>query len=83
MHAILDKYATQQHPKVLAWLAHHPRFVFHFTPTSASWLNAVEGKSRDFEGLPPHPPYHSLFLPSLKTTPSFVRVNLFSILSSW
>ena len=26
-----------------AWLARHPRFVFHFTPTSASWLNAVEG----------------------------------------
>jgi transposase len=28
---------------VRAWLARHPRFVFHFTPTSASWLNAVEG----------------------------------------
>jgi transposase len=27
---------------VLAWLARHPRWVFHFTPTSASWLNAVE-----------------------------------------
>ena len=26
-----------------AWLARHPRWVFHFTPTSASWLNAVEG----------------------------------------
>ena len=26
-----------------AWLARHPRFVFHFTPTSVSWLNAVEG----------------------------------------
>lgn len=25
------------------WLGRHPRFVFHFTPTSASWLNAVEG----------------------------------------
>ena len=25
------------------WLAHHPRWTFHFTPTSASWLNAVEG----------------------------------------
>ncbi len=29
-------------PKVLAWLARHPRSTFHFTPTSASWLNAVE-----------------------------------------
>ena len=43
VHAILDNYATHKHPKVLAWLARHPRFVFHFTPTSASWLNAVEG----------------------------------------
>jgi transposase len=36
-------YAAHKHPKVLEWLAHHPRFVFHFIPTSASWLNAVEG----------------------------------------
>ena len=32
-----------KHPKVRAWLERHPRFHFHFTPTSASWLNAVEG----------------------------------------
>jgi transposase len=43
IHAILDNYATHKHPKVLAWLARHPRWTFHFTPTSASWLNAVEG----------------------------------------
>ena len=43
IHVILDNYATHKHPKVRAWLARHPRFVFHFTPTSASWLNAVEG----------------------------------------
>jgi transposase len=43
IHAILDNYATHKHPKVVAWLARHPRWVFHFTPTSASWLNAVEG----------------------------------------
>ena len=43
IHAILDNYATHKHPKVRAWLAGHPRWVFHFTPTSASWLNAVEG----------------------------------------
>ncbi|MGH2638146.1 MAG: IS630 family transposase, partial [Rhabdochlamydiaceae bacterium] len=30
-------------PKVIAWLGRHPRWTFHFTPTSASWLNAVEG----------------------------------------
>ena len=41
--AILDNYATHKHPKVIAWLARHPRWTFHFTPTSASWINAVEG----------------------------------------
>jgi transposase len=43
IHAIVDNYATHKHPKVKAWLARHPRWSFHFTPTSASWLNAVEG----------------------------------------
>ena len=43
VHAIADNYATHKHPKVRAWLARHPRWTFHFTPTSASWLNAVEG----------------------------------------
>ncbi len=43
IHVILDNYATHKHPKVKAWLMRHPRWVFHFTPTSASWLNAVEG----------------------------------------
>ena len=43
IHAILDNVATHKHPKVRAWLARHPRWTFHFTPTSASWLNAVEG----------------------------------------
>ena len=43
IHAIADSYAAHKHPSVLAWLADHPRWVFHFTPTSASWLNAVEG----------------------------------------
>ena len=43
IHAILDNYAVHKHPKVRAWLGRHPRWVFHYTPTSASWLNAVEG----------------------------------------
>jgi len=43
IHAIADNYATHRHPNVLKWLADHPRWTFHFTPTSASWLNAVEG----------------------------------------
>ena len=42
VHVILDNYATHKHPKVMAWLTRHPRFVFRFTPTSCSWLNAVE-----------------------------------------
>jgi transposase len=42
VHAVLDNYATHKHPKVREWLDRHPRWVFHFTPTSGSWLNAVE-----------------------------------------
>ena len=42
VHLIADNYATHKHPKVKAWLARHPRFHMHFTPTSASWLNLVE-----------------------------------------
>ena len=43
IHAIIDNYAAHKHPKVRAWLDRHPRWTFHFTPTSCSWLNAVEG----------------------------------------
>jgi len=43
IHVILDNYGSHKHPKTRAWLARHPRFVFHYTSTSASWLNAVEG----------------------------------------
>ena len=42
LHVILDNYATHKHPAVRRWLAQHPRVQFHFTPTSASWLNLVE-----------------------------------------
>ena len=43
IHVILDNYAAHKHEKVQAWLARHPRWTFHFTPISCSWLNAVEG----------------------------------------
>jgi transposase len=43
MHVILDNHAAHKHPKVHQWLNRHERFTFHFTPTSCSWLNAVEG----------------------------------------
>jgi transposase len=42
VHVILDNYATHKTPEVDAWLRQHPRVHFHFTPTSASWLNLVE-----------------------------------------
>ena len=42
IHLILDNYATHKHPYVNAWLAKHPRFHLHLTPTSSSWLNLVE-----------------------------------------
>jgi transposase len=47
LHLIVDNYATHSHPKVRKWLERHPRFVMHFTPTSASWLNMVERFFRD------------------------------------
>jgi transposase len=43
VHVVLDNYGSHKHPKVRAWLARHPRWIFHFTPTSASWINAIEG----------------------------------------
>ena len=43
IHLILDNYATHKHPTVKAWLTKHPRFHLHFTPTSSSWVNMVEG----------------------------------------
>ncbi len=42
LHLILDNYGTHKHPTVKAWLAKHPRFHLHFTPTSSSWLNMIE-----------------------------------------
>jgi transposase len=42
VHLILDNYATHKTPAIKRWLAGHPRFVLHFTPTGASWCNLVE-----------------------------------------
>lgn len=47
VHLICDNYATHKHLTVQKWLAKHPRFHVHFTPTSASWLNMVERFFRD------------------------------------
>jgi len=43
IHVILDNYCTHKHEKVRRRPARHPRWTFHFIPTSSSWLNAVEG----------------------------------------
>jgi transposase len=42
IHIIMDNYATHKHPAVATWFAQRPRYHVHFTPTSSSWLNAVE-----------------------------------------
>src|SRR6202165_4889355 len=42
IHLVVDNYATHKHPRVKQWLAAHPRYQVHYTPTYASWLNQVE-----------------------------------------
>jgi transposase len=42
VHRIADNYGIHKHAKVKAWLARHPRYHLHYTPSYASWLNQVE-----------------------------------------
>jgi transposase len=42
VHLVVDNYGTHKHPRIKRWLATHPRYHIHFTPTYASWLNQVE-----------------------------------------
>ena len=42
LHLVLDNVATHKTPEIVRWLEHHRRVHFHFTPTSASWMNQVE-----------------------------------------
>jgi transposase len=42
VHLVCDNYATHNTPEIRAWLARHPRFHVHFTPTGSSWMNQVE-----------------------------------------
>ena len=42
IHVVCDNYATHKTPEVRDWLARHPRFRVHFTPTGSSWINQVE-----------------------------------------
>ncbi len=43
LHVILDNSSTHKTAAIKQWLEKHPRFKLHFTPTSALWMNAVEG----------------------------------------
>ena len=43
LHVVLDNSSSHRTPEVMAWLIDHPSVYFHYTPTSASWLNQVEG----------------------------------------
>ncbi len=47
IHMIVDNYSTHKHAWVERWLARHPRFHMHFTPTACSWLNMMERFFRD------------------------------------
>ena len=42
LHLVMDNYGTHKHPRTVAWLKRHPRFISHFVPTSSSWLNLIE-----------------------------------------
>ena len=42
VHVVLDNSSTHKTPAIHDWLLRHPRFTFHFTPTSSSWMNLVE-----------------------------------------
>jgi len=68
VHIVCDNLATHKTPAIKAWLARHPRFHIHFTPTGSSWINQVvrhasrmsaaafaEGGSTDVEGVVPGP----------------------------
>ena len=48
----MDNYGTHKVGKVRTWLAHHPRYHVHFTPTSGSWLNLVERREVGVKLLP-------------------------------
>ena len=71
LHLVLDNSSTHKTAKVRQWLEAHPRFHLHFTPTSASWLNAVEGW---FAQLERRSLYRGVFS-SVKELLLFVTVN--------
>jgi transposase len=75
LHVILDNSSTHSTPDVQRWLAENPRIIFHYTPTSASWLNQVEG----FFGILGK---QSLFLNDFKSKTA-LRDHLKAYFASW
>lgn len=75
LHVILDNSSSHSTPEVKAWLAAHPNVHFHYTPTSASWLNQVEG----FFGILGK---QALFTTDFKSTKA-LREHLRAYLRSW
>ena len=71
VHAVVDNYATHKRPKVKAWLERHPRWTFHFIPTSGSWLNSAFGAAAPTRWSPCKPP-------SSATSPSTTPIRSLS-----
>lgn len=75
LHVVLDNPSTHGTPKIRAWLAKNPRIRFHYTPTSASWLNQVEG----FFGIVAKQSLRATDFPSKKA----LRAHLASYIAGW
>ena len=72
LHISLDNYGTHNHEAVRKWLAAHPRFKLHFTPTGSSWLNLVESW---FSELTPQRPGRGVFC-SVQELVAAIKVHL-------
>jgi transposase len=75
LHVVLDNSSTHGTPKIRAWLAKNPRIHFHYTPTSASWLNQVEG----FFGILAKQSLRATDFPSKKA----LKAHLASYIAGW
>jgi transposase len=75
LHVVLDNSSTHSTPQIKAWLAQHPRIRFHYTPTSASWLNQVEG----FFGILAKQSLRATDFPSKKA----LRAHIHAYIAGW
>ena len=72
VHVILDNLSAHKSPLVKRWVARHPRFQFHFTPTYSAWLNLVE---RFFGLLTEHSPQARLTFQHARAAPRHLRLR--------